>query len=260
MNKLSSFTNGLAKKDLLWQMVISKLKVSQKDLMLGYLWWILEPLLFMLVYWLLVSVIFQRGGRNYPLFILCGLVPFRAFAISFSQSVSSIAGKFNLINQIDFPRLFLPLTDVIVNHFKLIFGMLVVLAFAIFFSVDLTLNTFLLVIPFMCQLLFVTGIALITSIAGVYFRDLKNIMQFSMRLLLYASPIIYSIDRIPDQYRTFYVLNPVATWVLSYRAIIMDGVPPDPQLTLVSFLESALVLLAGLLFFQAQDKKILKLY
>jgi ABC-type polysaccharide/polyol phosphate export permease len=239
-------------------MVLSKLIAGQKDLMLGYAWWVVEPLLLTLVYWLLVSVIFQRGGPDYPLFVLCGIVPYRAFAISFSQSVSSVSSKFGLIGQINFPRLFLPISDVIANHLKLIFGFMVIIVFSLFFPVSITYNIIYLVVPFVIQIVLVCGLAMIMSVLGVYIRDLKNLMQFIMRVLLYISPVLYSIERIPERFRDLYLLNPIASLILTYRDVIIYGSAPNPKLVSIVVIEALCLILVGYLFFSSQDRKLLK--
>jgi ABC-type polysaccharide/polyol phosphate export permease len=254
----SNLSACIERKDLLKQMVLSKLIAGQKDLMLGYVWWVLEPLLLTFVYWLLVSVIFQRGGPNYPIFVLCGLVPYRAIAISVNQSVGSFSGKFSLISQINFPRLFLPISDVVLNHVKLLFGFIVVLVMAGFFEVNLTYNIIYLIIPYSIQVMLVCGVAMITSVLGVYFRDLKNLMQFIMRVLVYLSPVVYSMERIPERYHDIYLLNPIASLMVSYRDVIMYGRAPDPKLVLIVVVQALSLFIIGYMFFTSQDRKLLK--
>lgn len=247
------------RKDLLKQLVMSKLVASQKDMLLGYVWWILDPLLLMLVYWFLVGIIFKRGGPDYPLFVLCGLVPFRAFAVSFSQSVTSIAGKFGLISQINFPRVFLPLSDVLSNHVKLIFGFLVVIVTALVFCIRIDHRILLLLIPFVMQILLVSGLAMFTSVLGVYFRDLQNLVQFLMRIFLYFSPVLYSVERIPERFRDLYfILNPIAPLLVTYRAVIMQNKALDYHLVGISAGHAIVFVLAGYVFFVFHDKKLLK--
>ena len=253
-----SLKHAFVNRNLLWQMILSKLIVGQKTMMLGYLWWILEPMLFMLVYWILVGVIFNRGGENYPLFVLCGLVPYRAFAISFSQSVGSISGKFSLLSQLNFPRIYLPFTDILVNHIKLIFGFLVVVVFSMFFGIHLQVKLIYLAIPFIAQILFVAGLSLIVSIGGVYFRDLKNLMLVINRIFLYLSPVLYPIESIPEKFRGIYRLNPIACWVESYRHIIMKNQLPPLDLTIIGLTESFIILAVGYTLFSFQEKRILK--
>lgn len=259
MQVLKHLSFCLKRKDLLKQLVISKLIVGQKDFLLGYLWWVIDPLLLMVIYWFLIGIIFKRGGENYPLFILCGLVPFRAFSISFNQSVVSISEKINLISHINFPRVFLPLTDVLANHIKLLFGFLVIFIVAIFFNVRISTHFFYLFVPFIFQTIMVSGIAMLISVIGVYFRDLKNLVQFIVRSLLYLSPVLYSVERIPERYRDMYYLcNPIAPLLESYRGIIMHNKLLDMKLVGISSVHAIFIFLIGYFFFINNEKKFLK--
>jgi len=227
--------------------------------MLGYLWWILEPLLWTLIYWLLVQKILDRGGEGYPLFVLCGIIPFRAFVLSINQSIRAYSANASLMNQLNFPRFFLPLSDVLVNHTKLLFGFLVIGIFALIYNKTISINCLYFIIPFLTQVLMLFGISMIVSVWGVYFRDLRNLMQFFTRSLLFLSPILYSLDRIPEKFHNLYlILNPLAPLVLSYRKIFLFNSPPSLQHITIMIIESTLIFALGLMCFSQSEKKLLK--
>jgi ABC-type polysaccharide/polyol phosphate export permease len=247
----------IKRRDLLYQMVASDLKAGAKDMMLGYLWWVLDPILLMLIFWIMVGLIFQRGGPDYPLFLLCGLFPHRAFTASFSQSVNSVASAFGVISQIHFPRIYLALTGVISNHFKLLFGFLVLIMVSTFFKKPLGLHLFLLFIPFGVQVVLISGVAMMMSTLGVYFRDLLNLSQFIARILLYMSPVLYSIERIPVRFRDIYMLNPLASLYVTYRSIVMQT-PINLQYLGIAAAEALVVFFVGYLIFSKTEKSLLK--
>jgi lipopolysaccharide transport system permease protein/teichoic acid transport system permease protein len=238
-------------------MVVSDLKARAKDMMLGYLWWVLDPILLMLIFWILIGKIFQRGEPDFPLFVLCGLFPHRAFTVSFSQSVTSVASAFGVISQINFPRVYLALTTVISNHFKLLFGLLVLILVSIIYEKPLGLHLFLLLIPYSIQVVFVSGVAMIMSVLGVYFRDLLNLSQFISRILLYVSPILYSPERIPEHLRDIYMLNPLASLYVTYRSIVMQT-PINLQYIGIAAAEALTIFLMGYLIFSKTEKSLLK--
>lgn len=247
------------RKELLKQIVLSKLIAGQKELMLGYLWWILEPLLWTLIYWLLVQKIFGRGGEGYPLFVLCGIIPFRAFVLSINQSIRAYSSNVSLMSQLNFPRFFLPISNVLVNHIKLLFGFLVIEIFAIAYNKTISINCLYFIIPFFSQVLMLFGISMITSIWGVYFKDLRNLMQFFTRSLLFLSPILYSLDRIPEKYHNIYLIfNPLAPLVLSYRNIFLLNSPPSLKYITILLIESMLIFGLGILCFTRSEKNLLK--
>ena len=247
----------IKRRNLLYQMVVSDLKAHEKDMMLGYVWWVLDPILLMLIFWILIGKIFQRGGPDFPLFVLCGLFPHRAFTVSFSQSVTSVASAFGVISQINFPRVYLALTTVISNHFKLLFGFLVLILVSIIYEKPLGLHLFLLLVPYSIQVVLVSGVAMIMSVLGVYFRDLLYLSQFIARLLLYLSPILYSPERIPEHFRNIYMLNPLASLYVTYRSIVMQT-PINLQYVGIAAIEALTILLMGYLIFSKTERSLLK--
>jgi ABC-type polysaccharide/polyol phosphate export permease len=247
----------IQRRNLLYQMVASDLKASAKDMMLGYLWWVLDPILLMLIFWILIGMIFQRGGPDFPLFVLCGLFPHRAFAVSMNQSVNSVASAFGVMSQIRFPRIYLALKGVIANHFKLLFGFVVLIILSIFFEKPLGLHLFLLFVPYVIQVVLISGLAMIMSVLGVYFRDLQNLSQFIARILLYMSPVLYSTERIPEHLRDLYMLNPLASLYVTYRAIVMQT-PINLQYVGIAAAQALVVFLMGYLVFSKTEKTLLK--
>jgi lipopolysaccharide transport system permease protein/teichoic acid transport system permease protein len=247
----------LKRRELLYQMVVTDLKAGAKDMMLGYFWWVIDPILLMLIFWILIGLIFQRGEPDFPLFVLCGLYPHRAFTISFSQSVNSVASAFGLISQIHFPRVYLALTGVVANHFKLLFGLVVLIMVSIIYEKPLGLHLFLLVVPYSIQVVLISGVAMIMSVLGVYFRDLQNLTQFIARILLYMSPVLYSVERIPESFRDLYMLNPLAALYVTYRSIVMQT-PINLQYVGIAAAQALVVCLVGYLTFSKTEHSLLK--
>lgn len=254
-----NFAQAYLRRELLKQMVVSKLIVGQKEFMLGYLWWVIEPVLMTFIYWLLFHKIFNRGGPDYHIFILCGLIPFKAVSGSFSQSLTALKGSLSLLTQLSFPRVFLPLANIFANHVKLLFGFLVVFAAASIYYKTISLNALFFIVPFMLQIILLCGVALLLSVLGVYFVDLQNVVQLATRALLFLSPIFFEIDRIPLQYREVYLwINPLAPLILIYRDIFLNGVAPKLDYVIILLVESLLVFIFGYLFFCQHERKILK--
>ncbi len=247
--------------ELFWFLVIARLKLTKKDLMLGYVWWFLEPLILMFVYWFLVTVIFQRQGENYAYFILCGLLPFRAVSASVNQSVSSVASKLNLISQINFPRIFLPLADVMANHIKLLAGFFIIIVVGIVFGFIPSFVLPLILIPFIVQWLLVSSLALFMSIVGAYVRDIRNLTPFFSRFWMYISPVLYAREELPENLQPFFSFNPMASVIESYRAIFMGGEISFIGLLgslWVPFLIALTLLFFGTIFFAKFEKNIIK--
>jgi lipopolysaccharide transport system permease protein len=239
-------------------MVVTNLKIVNREHTLGNLWWILEPLFWMLIYWLFVGVILNRGEANYPFFILCGLIPFRAFSMSQNQSVRSIVSKHALLLQIPIPKVFIPISFVLSNHIKLAFGLFILTGFSIFLYGFPSVRFFLLPVPIFFQVSIGCGFSLILSILGVIFKDLSTIMQFVTRALIFFSPILYSIERVPEKLQTLFMLNPVAIFVTLYRNIFMHEDTIHWNLMLIGLIESIIFLGIGLFVFYKMRHRIMK--
>lgn len=248
----------LEHRQLLKYLVVSNLKLAHSNLVLGYLWWILTPLLWMAVYWLLVVGIFNRGEPNYPLFLLCAILPWRAFATTLGQSLTCISGQEGLLKQIAFPKTILPISVVLSNAINLVFGFLILFAFTFVYNINLTINILFLPLIAAIQLILTIGISFFVAIVAIYFADLKNLQQFILRIWLYLSPSLYSVERVPDYLHTWFMLNPFAPIFTNYRNVIMYGQAPDWGWLGVSFTMSVIILMLGLMLFLSQERRLTK--
>ncbi len=245
--------------ELIWYLTVSQLKQAHQNLVLGYVWWFLNPLLWTLVYWLLVVGIFDRGEPNYPLFLLCAIIPWRAFVTTVGQSMTCLSSQERLIKQIPFPKAVLPLSVVLANAVNLAFGLLfLVFAAVVAFGIRLTPYALLLPLIASIQLVFTLGLAFMLSILATYFADLQNFMQFFTRIWLYLSPALYAVERVPARFHTLYMLNPFAPIFTSYRDVLMYGRAPDWFWLGVAAAIALTTLLVGFWVFVREEPRIVK--
>lgn len=246
---LGSVRELFARSELVKYLVISNLKLAHQNLVLGYLWWLLDPLLWMAVYWLLVVGIFDRGEPDYPLFLLCAILPWRAFMTSIGQSMTCVSGQERLIKLVAFPKAVLPMAVVLSNGVNLAFGFAILILVAVLYGMPLTF--YVLLLPFIAfiQLAFTAGLAFILSIATIHFADLQNIMRFTVRIWFYLSPGLYAVERVPLRFRDLYMLNPFAPIFTSYRDVIMYGQTPEWGWLAIAALMALATLTVGFLFF-----------
>ncbi len=245
--------------ELLRFFVSTYLKTRYGNLVLGYLWWLLNPLLWIFVYWLLVSVIFQRGTPQYPVFVACAILPWRSFVISLGQSVTAITGREKLIKQVSFPKYIIPLSIVAANSINMIFSMLVLVIIGMAYKIYPT-PYILFAIPIMIiQTILTLGMSYILSVLGVYFIDTKNVLEFILRMWLYLSPSLYDIDRIPSKLLWIFIVNPFVGIFTGYRNSIMYGKPPEPKYIIPSIVISITTLIVGIYIFAKHEKEFAKL-
>lgn len=201
----------------------AELKSEVSNSYLTWIWWILDPLLFMLVYVFMVDVIFKSNQEKLPVFVMSGLLLWNFFNKNVMLSVKIITGNKSIISQKYIPKYMLVVQKIYVNFIKFLISIGILVVLAIFYKVQLSFNV-LYSIPLLILLLVVSfGISNIFAHFGVFIEDLANIVQVLLRLMFYLSGIFYSIkDKLPNNlYDIFMRVNPMAYIIEDFRNVFM---------------------------------------
>jgi len=212
---VESLREVIRRRELIRFLVTSNLKSSQKTSVLGYLWWLLDPLMLMVVYTLMMKILARTGKLpGFPMFLFCGLLPFKSFAGSLMGSVGTIVSNQQLIKQVPFPRAVIPISLVLTNFFHCVIGIVPLVLIGLVYGIRPTWRYALLPIPLLILLIFTLGLSLLVSFFGVWFRDLQNILQFVTRLWWYMSPGLYGLywvdQRLGHARSLVFRLNPLS--------------------------------------------------
>ena len=225
---------------LLANLVLRDFKIRYRNMSLGILWSLLNPLVLMGVLTFIFTKIFTNTSiPNFHIAVLSGLVVFSFFSLSWQAGTISIYSNAMLIKRVPMPRELLPISTVLANslHFLIQIGLLIALALWTGYRV----NAYWLWLPiiFGLEMVFVCGLCLITSALDVYFRDIRYVVESANTVLFWLVPIFYSFQMVPAEYQPIYQYNPIAAVVLACRSIVMEArMPPESllvKLTLVSF-------------------------
>ncbi|MBD1383009.1 ABC transporter permease [Metabacillus arenae] len=236
-----------------------ELKVQVANTLLGYVWWLLDPLFHMIVYTILFTVIFEGRTEAFPLFVFCALLSWKWFTSSLMNSANAIRSKISILNQTYIPKFLLPLTQSIVNFTKFIFGLVILFPMIFIFNIKLTFHFFEIIIIIFVNFLFLYGCSLLVAHYGVFFKDMKNLLTHIIRLWFYVSPGLYSLDMIPESVRFIWWLNPFTTFFESYRNVIMYESSPLYGPLLILGLISLGLIYFGLAKLNKYDKTYLKM-
>lgn len=238
------------------------IKITVATTRLGVLWWILDPLLLMIIYYFVVKVIFDRGGPDFHLFALCGIVTWQSFARSISICTNVLISSIGLIKQVSLPMVIYLIVPPIVQAFFYIIGLMIIMVWNIQ-SVGLhTLGVAVLVV-LMIMMTFTAGLYL--SIFQVYIRDTGKIVAYALRFGFFLSPILYSPDkiydssRIPDMAKTIYALNPMVHFITAVRELLLEGHMFTVRPILIVFAITLLAMQLGLLFFRRMSPYVPKM-
>ena len=234
---------------LLRYLVASSLRTENANTVLGFVWWILDPLFLMATYVLLVTVIRQGTEPDYPVFVLTGIIAFELFSKATRNAVSTTVRQEKSMRQVAFPKTVLPLSEVTSESVHFAVAFLVLLVVAVPFGILPSLYA-LLAIPITLVLLaFTLGVAYFFSAFNIFFRDTNKLIRYTFRIWFFLSPILYPVSAIPERFRGLYELNPFATIVPAYQAVVMDHRVPDFAALGVVAAVSVVVLVLGYLFF-----------
>jgi ABC-2 type transport system permease protein len=241
----------LQHRDLLLLLTQKDLKLKYKGTALGFLWSFLNPLLMMIVYAVVFSVIARIHMNNYPVFLLAGMLPWNAFIISIITASMAIVGNANLIRRVDFPREFLPLASVLSSLVNLALSLVILFVFALGFRQPLGWPLLALPVVILLQLMLTSGLALILAALMVYFRDVENLITLATTVLFFGTPIIYRLKDINHHDLQFVLgLNPLSWMIGAYQSIWHENSWPDPLHLLLLLMVSVASLVAGWIIFR----------
>lgn len=217
---------------LLSNLLLKDFRVRYRNMSLGFGWSVASPLVMMGVLTFIFTKIFPSGTPNFPAFVLCGLVPFNFFSISWVTGTTSLIENANLIKRTRFPREIIPISTVLANCLHFAIQMMLLLILVLWSGFHPTWTWVYLPIVAAFEIVFVCGLALIFSALDVYIRDMRYIVESANVLLFWMVPIFYPFRIIPEKYIEFYRFNPVAAVVMAFRNILLEGTAPADSLML----------------------------
>lgn len=228
--------------ELIKNLVASDLKVKYQSSVLGFAWSMLNPLLMMLVLYAVFNNIFRFEQEHFALYLLIGIIAWRFLANGTMTAMSSIVGNTSLVTKIFIPREVLTFSVVMSAFISSILEFMVLVPLLIIFGASLSITMLLFPVIHVLYFGLVYGISLILASLYVYYRDLNQIWDIVLQIGFYASPIIYPLSLVPDEYLFYYTLNPITRLMVMYRDVLLyDIVPTLPDISIV--VGSGLILL-----------------
>jgi len=237
---------------LLSNLVKKDFKVRYRNMSLGIFWSLLNPLVTTAVLTFVFTQIrvFANPKPYYPVFVLCGLVPFNFFTMAWSSSTSSLIDNAGIIKRVPIPREVIPIATVLGNGVHLLIQIGLLLSFTLAFGLGINRYWLWLPVLWALEVVFVCGLALISAAVNVYIRDTRYVVESATVVLFWLVPIFYDIAIVPEQYAEIYGYNPVAALIVASRNILLDGISPPMSILWKLAASSCFMLVVGLVLFR----------
>ncbi len=247
----------LTHRGILWRVTRNELAARYAGSVLGISWALLTPLVMIAIYAVVYLVIFQVRAPGltpgqYVLFIFAGLVPFLMTSEAVAIGAGSVIANKAVLSNTVFPIDLAPPKAVLLSQVTMIVGVIGILLAAAFVG---SLSWTVLVLPVVwgLHIMALTGVVWVLSLVGLVFRDMQNVVQLLLLIMMIASPIAYTPAMVPSGLRVLLILNPLAYFVTAYQHVLVLGTLPSWPLSIVlTVMSVGLFLLGGVFFARAK--------
>ena len=243
-------------KDLFYFLILRDVRSLYKQTILGFSWAILRPFITMVIFQLVFNKLakISTDGSPGPIFYYSGLVPWMYFSSSLSRSTNSLITGAGIFTKVYFPRLVLPIVPCLASLVD--FTIAMTITFILLLVYGLTPTIWILFLPFLIFVMFLTasGLGLWLSALAVQYRDIPYGVQFLISILMWISPVIWSTNQLPTEYRIYYGLYPMAGVIEGFRSALY-GISPMPwDLIGMGTISATFLFISGAYYFKRKER------
>lgn len=238
-------------RQMIFSLVRKELRGRYKGSALGFLWTFINPLLQLCVYTFVFSIVMPNNIDKFYLYLFVGLIPWLFFSGSLTGGAASIINQKDMVKKIYFPREVMPIAYVTSNFVNMLLCFIVIFGVVIVTGVGINpIAICYLPIIMVVEYIMCLGGAMLTSALTVYFRDLEYILGIVTMAWMYFTPVVYSIDMVPERLRPFMNLNPMTPVIVAYRDVLYSKQVPHISTLASGFILGCIVLILGCAVFQ----------
>lgn len=237
----------------------SQLKTEVASSYLNWIWWILDPLCFMLIYTYIFGYVFKSSEQYFPVFIFVGLSMWDFFNHTLKSSVKIVKRNKSVVSRVYFPKYILIVTELLADAFKMAISFGIVVLMMIFFKIPISWNVLFFIPIILTLMLFTFGCSCIVMHFGVYVEDLANVVNIVLRFLFYLTGIFYNIEkRIPEIGAYLNEFNPLASLISAMRDCLIYSKTPNLPFLGIWFAVSVLLTVCGVALVYKEENSYLK--
>ncbi len=234
----------------------TRLRAQHFNTAFGQLWLVLNPLMLACVYFILVDIL--RGGSNREGFfahLVAGIFAYHLVSDAVRNGTKSVVSGGRLILNSAFPRVLLPCSSVVQAVMRFLPTVVIYLVLHVASGRPIGPELLWVLVLFGLLVVLSTGLAMIVGALQVYFRDLKSFMPYLLRVWLFASPVLYYADQMPDKYHVLLYVNPLGELLAAWSDVINQGLSPSVEQLAVGAAWAFGLLVAGFLFFVSRERE-----
>jgi ABC-2 type transport system permease protein len=239
--------------ELIWALAMKELRVRYKRSILGFFWALLNPLMMMVILTLVFSRILRFQVEHYEVFIISALLPWVFFSQSIGYSMESIVSNGELLKKVKIAKSVFPVAAVLSNIINFLLSLLPLALILLIVRFPFHWTWFYLPVPLIALVLFTQGCGFFFAAANVFFRDVSHIVQIILSGWFYLSPVMYSLDFLPQEYHTFFRLNPMLYLLNQFRLAIYYGELPAMKAVLLCLAIGLVTLILGYAYFRRSE-------
>lgn len=231
---------------MVYSLVKRDLRGRYKGSVLGFLWTFLNPLLQLIVYTFVFSTVMRAGIEDYYLFLFVALVPWNYFSTSVAGGAGCITGQQNMVNKIYFPREVLPISHVLSQLINMLLSFIVVILVLLVAGKGINLAVWwYLPIIVLQETLLAFGLTMLVSAITVYFRDMQFLLNVIMMAWQFLTPVMYTVDMVPEELRGIFYLNPMTPIIVAYRDVFYYKQAPELHTFIMGTVMGVVILIIG---------------
>jgi len=201
--------------------VYSDLRAESEQTYAGYLWWVVDPVVQMAIYYVVFGLFFKRGAKDFLPFLFVGLVSWRWIHSTLMHGSNAILANRGLTEQVNLPKVIFPTISILTNSFKFAFVFIVLLIFLWIYDYNISIVYLALPVLLVVELLLITALTYIMAAVVPFLPDIRIILDNALRGLLFLSGIFYAGSSIPERFQFYFYLNPMANLIESFRDVLM---------------------------------------
>ncbi len=244
--------------DIILYRTYAELKSEAQRTYIGVLWWIIEPILFMLIFYFIFGVLLQRGTENFVPFLLIGLTLWHWFQATIMQCSGAITANRGLIQQVYVPNYVFPTVVVLANAAKFVVVLVILLVFLYLYGIPLTWHWLESIFVLVSTLSLTVGVAYLFAAITPLFPDMKMLLENVLRGLFFLSGVFFDISSLSEPYASWLRLNPIATVIDELRKVLMWEESPAWDHLLAISAVSVVLITAGLTMMRRNESRYAK--